>query len=159
VKKKLIQPICFVFVENHQTNNINQELRFHHHAVMAVHQDTVNSLNKYLGTNTFKDLVKSFRFEDADESEQKRILFTDSIMSSDLKMIDTEEFTQVLYAQKQYKQYSEHFLCFPDSMKRHKVKYRLTKSIKPKKIIDKSFVTTHYQEHSKDINTLESNIL
>lgn len=159
VNKKQIQPICFAFIENYKMNNIKQELRFHHHAILAVHQETVERFNKFLGTDTFKDLIKSFRFEDAESSEQKRIMFTDSIMSSDLKIVDTKEFTQVLYAQKQYKQYSEHFLCFPDSMKRHKVKYRLTKHIKPKRIVPQSFVTTYNQEHSKDINTIESHSL
>jgi hypothetical protein len=159
INKKQIQPISFVFIENHKMNNTKQELRFHHHAILAVHQETVERFNKFLGTNTFKDLNKSFRFEDAESSEQKRIMFTDSIMSSDLKIVDTKEFTQVLYAQKQYKQYSEHFLCFPDSMKRHKVKYRLTKHIKPKRVVPQSFVTTYNQEHSKDINTIESHSL
>lgn len=109
--KKQVQPICYAFLDEHEMQPVIRSTRtsssyepisviefptrLHHHAILAVHQENVNQLRHFLGTNTLTR-------------------FGHKIMTSDLKVCDA---IRLLYASKMYWKYPN-FLSFPDKMHR-----------------------------------------
>jgi hypothetical protein len=107
-----LQPICYSFVDEHepkviaeefgviQDNCLSSEIRYrfadrlHHHAVLAVHPDTVERFDRLIGENTLKQ-------------------FSKKMMTSDLKRCDAG---RILYSSKMFHKYKD-YLVFPDSMK------------------------------------------
>ncbi len=107
--KKKIQPVTFAFLDegSHQSRTVTkssgntyQEFadRLHHHAILAVHPETLDRINQFIGLNTFP-----------------KTKFSNKVMSTDLKECDA---ATVLYASKMLDKHPEP-LMFPDSFKRH----------------------------------------
>jgi hypothetical protein len=98
--KKSIQPITLVFVHEHESNPKSGAHKFsellHHHAILAVHPDTLDRMNELIGENTFANSKFSYK-----------------IMTSDLKECDA---MRLLYASKVYKRYD--YLLFPKEEKK-----------------------------------------
>ena len=113
--KKAIQPICYCFIDEHENTptkklvpnyatltleyEYNFAERLHHHAILAVSPETLQTVQKLVGVNTFVN----------DN-------FSKKIMSSDLKQCDAG---RILYASKMLYKYPD-FLSFPDSLVRHR---------------------------------------
>ena len=108
-KFRYLQPVCFSFVDDHFSNvvSVNNTVsahqisteypaRLHHHAILAVPEESVIRINDYIGENTF-----------CNDN------FSHKIMTSDFKECDA---TRVLYASKLMRRYPD-FLSFPDKMK------------------------------------------
>lgn len=107
--KKYIQPVTFAFLDEHSyssrtvtnsSGDSHKEFadRLHHHAILAVHPETLDRINQYIGLNTFPNTK-----------------FTNKVMSTDLKECDA---AIVLYASKMIDKYPDP-LMFPDTFKRH----------------------------------------
>ena len=106
------QPLCYAFVDGHahepvryvsqngSANEFNQTYlypaRLHHHAILAVHPSTIDTLQTMLGDNTF-----------ATGS------FSNKVMTSNLVACDA---SRLFYASKRLEQYPD-FLAFPDRWK------------------------------------------
>jgi|GEM_PF-3308369 len=105
VSKRYLQPIGLVFVDDHETKAIKKNkfhrrtdsndlskyifpVKLHHHAVLALHPDTVEKMNYLLGENTL-----------ANSS------FTHKIMTSDLQRCDADA---VMYSSKMLWKYPEY---------------------------------------------------
>lgn len=128
---KRIQPICFAFIDEHlQDNCIDEHCRLHHHAILAIHEETLEKFKKYIGTNTI----------DTNRKQTNKICTTH---------INECESMRLLYASKKYQKYTEDFLIFPDKLTRKRNKL---------KIYDKtdnslrSIVSTFIHEESTGIN-------
>lgn len=118
IAMKLIQPITFSFVDEHEQKPIDVEyfdsnlnntravpvapLRLHHHAILAVHQATIDRMNSLIGLNTLANNV-----------------FSPKIMTSDLKQCEP---LRLMYASKLLRRYPE-FMSFPDKYSRNRQKY------------------------------------
>lgn len=118
IAKKTIQPITFAFVDKHAQKPIENDyfdnrfnrfrtiqqrpMRLHHHAILAVHPETLERMNSLIGENT---LANDY--------------FSPKIMTSDLKQCEP---LRVMYASKRLKTYPE-FLSFPDKYSRSRNKY------------------------------------
>ena len=118
IAMKLIQPITFSFVDEHEQKPIDVEyfdsnlnntravpvapLRLHHHAILAVHQATIDRMNSLIGLNTLANNV-----------------FSPKIMTSDLKQCEP---LRLMYASKLLRTYPE-FMSFPDKYSRNRQKY------------------------------------
>ena len=100
---RLFQPICLVFVDEHETNPVLTEsydysvhseyaARLHHHAILAVHHENVNRIRTLIGTNTLSSN------------------FSHKIMTSYLRECSADT---LLYASKMLHRYPD-FLSFPD---------------------------------------------
>ena len=108
--KKIIQPIAYVFVDEHETNavkrtvfndkNLSIEYRYefptrlHHHAILAPHPDTLERMNLLEGTNTLNNSS-----------------FSQIMMSSDVRECDAQ---CLLYASKMLHRYPD-FMMFSGS--------------------------------------------
>jgi hypothetical protein len=104
-----LQPICFCFVDEHEQVPVAREyagikdhylstsiryefpIRLHHHAVLAVHPETVDRFDRLIGTNTLTQ-------------------FSRIMMTSDLKRCDAG---RILYSSKKLHAYPD-YLMFPD---------------------------------------------
>ena len=98
-----LQPICLVFVDEHETNPVLTEsydysvhseyaARLHHHAILAVHHENVDRIRTLIGTNTLSSN------------------FSHKIMTSYLRECSADT---LLYASKMLHRYPD-FLSFPD---------------------------------------------
>jgi hypothetical protein len=128
---KRIQPICFSFIDEHLQENLLQEhSRLHHHAILAIHEETLDSFKKLIGENTIPTNRKQ----------------THKICTS---FITECQSMRVLYANKFYKKYEENYLIFPDKLHRERNKEKIyqdtDKSLR-------SIVSTFIHEESTGIN-------
>lgn len=105
--KKLLHPICLAFVDEHEhkakpkliRNNITNEIeqtfiypiKLHHHAILAVHQDTLEKMQSFVGLNSIH-----------------RNKWANKVMSFDIKECES---TRILYASKMLHKYPD-FLSF-----------------------------------------------
>lgn len=105
---RYLQPICFAFIDEHEPRVVPEQYgviennclssairynfadRLHHHAILAAHPDTVERLDRLIGTGTL-------------------IPFSKKMMTSDLKRCDAG---RILYSSKMLHRYPE-FLTFP----------------------------------------------
>lgn len=113
--KKKIQPICYAFLEEHEPQSVAVShdvfteyvfpVRLHHHAILAVHDQTLNRMQNLVGTNTFANSHYSHK-----------------IMTSHLRPCEPKT---LLYASKMMWKYPD-FLLFPDRLHRthHKYSYQ-----------------------------------
>ena len=101
--KKLLQPICLAFVDEHEhqakpkiirnkiTNEIEQTyiypVKLHHHAILAVHKDTLKKMQSFIGI-----------------SKIPRNKWSEKVMSFDIKQCTS---TRILYASKMLQKYSD----------------------------------------------------
>ncbi len=108
--KKSIQPIAYVFVDEHETyavkrpvfndKNLSIEYRYefptrlHHHAILALHPSTLDRMNVLEGTNTLNNTN-----------------FSQIMMSSDVRECDAQ---CLLYASKMLHRYPD-FMMFSGS--------------------------------------------
>ena len=106
---KIIQPIVFCFVDEHEhdakrksiMNPITNKLetvyyfpnRLHHHAIIAVHKDTLSKMQLLVGVSTIK---------------KKK--WSNKVMTTDIKQCGPE---RILYSSKMYSRYPE-YQIFPD---------------------------------------------
>jgi hypothetical protein len=105
--KKLLHPICLAFVDEHEhkakpkiiRNNVTNEIeqtfiypiKLHHHAILAVHQDTLEKMQSFVGLNSIP-----------------RNKWANKVMSFDIKQCSS---TRLLYASKMLQKYPD-FLPF-----------------------------------------------
>ena len=99
--KRLRQPICYAFLDDHEqkvsaTGMVFPD-RLHHHALLAVHPSTYSSAQSLENIGNIP----------------LRSRFTSKVMTTKLR--ECEPMT-MLYATKSLKKYPE-FLCFPDRLK------------------------------------------
>ena len=102
-KYREMQPICLAFLDEHESNVSTQKYlntsrfsaRLHHHAILAIHTDTLDRMQSLIGENT----LASNRF-------------SNKVMSSHVRECDA---MCLLYASKMYAKYPD-FLCFPDRL-------------------------------------------
>ena len=102
-KYRDLQPICLAFLDEHESKVSTQKYlntsrfsaRLHHHAILAIHTDTLDRMQTLIGENT----LASNRF-------------SNKVMSSHVRECDA---MCLLYASKMYAKYPD-FLCFPDRL-------------------------------------------
>jgi hypothetical protein len=103
IKYREIQPICLAFLDEHESQVSTQKYlntsRFsaglHHHAILAIHSDTLDRMLTLIGENTL--------------ASNK---FSTKVMSSHVRECDA---MCLLYASKMYAKYPD-FLSFPDRL-------------------------------------------
>lgn len=112
---KSIQPICYCFIDEHTMQSermlkvaiptnpndyiITFPIRLHHHAILAVHPETLKNMKRIEGENTLNG---------GD--------FTYKIMTSHIRQCEAQT---LLYASKKLKQYPD-FMSFPNTFKRNR---------------------------------------
>ena len=102
-KYRELQPICYAFLDEHESKVSTQKYlntsrfsaRLHHHAILAIHADTLDKMQSLIGENTL--------------ASNK---FSNKVMSSHVRECDA---MCLLYASKMYAKYPD-FLCFPDRL-------------------------------------------
>lgn len=102
-KYRELQPICLAFLDEHESQVITQKYlntsgfsaRLHHHAILAIHADTLDRMQTLIGENTLASNKFSYK-----------------VMSSDVRECDA---MCLLYASKMYAKYPD-FLSFPDKL-------------------------------------------
>ena len=102
-KYRELQPICYAFLDEHESKVSTQKYlntsrfsaRLHHHAILAIHTDTLDRMQTLIGENT----LASNRF-------------SNKVMSSHVRECDA---MCLLYASKMYAKYPD-FLSFPDRL-------------------------------------------
>ncbi len=115
-----LQPICLAFLDEHEHSPVayksldfehlsintrsEYSARLHHHAILAVHHEHLDRMNKLIGTNT---LVGNFSYK---------------VMTSFIRPCDS---SILKYASKMMMKYPD-FLSFPDKFKSEK-RRKLTK--------------------------------
>ena len=103
-KYRELQPICFAFLDEHESRVSAQTYlqtscfseRLHHHAILAIHADTLDKMQTLVGENTL--------------ASNK---FSTKVMSSHVRECDA---MCLLYASKMYAKYPD-FLSFPDRLR------------------------------------------
>ena len=103
IKYREIQPICLAFLDEHESQVSTQKYlnasrfsaRLHHHAILAIHSDTLDRMQTLIGENT----LASYKF-------------STKVMSSHVRECDA---MCLLYASKMYAKYPD-FLSFPDRL-------------------------------------------
>ena len=101
-KKRELQPICYSFLDEHEFRprvfgpEVTYPDRLHHHAILAVHPNTVSRMNTMIGENCVP----------------LRNKWASKVMTTHIR--ECEAMT-TLYATKCYKKYPE-FLSFPDRL-------------------------------------------
>jgi hypothetical protein len=103
VKYREMQPICLAFLDEHESQVSTQKYlstsrfsaRLHHHAILAIHTDTLDRMQSLIGENTL--------------ASNK---FSTKVMSSHVRECDA---MCLLYASKMYAKYPD-FLSFPDRL-------------------------------------------
>jgi hypothetical protein len=110
IHMKSIQPICLAFIDEHEMKPTRTEtgtefpLRLHHHAILAVHQDTMQRFTQLVGTNTLQNMARTNISQ-----------FNYKLMTTDIRECD--EF-RLLYASKKFSKYPD-FLQFPNTFQRN----------------------------------------
>lgn len=100
--KRPLQPICYAFLDEHEpvarvnSDRVEFADRLHHHAILAVHPNTLERMRMMTGENNV--LIRS--------------RFASKVMTTHIR--ECESMT-TLYATKQLKKYPE-FLSFPDRL-------------------------------------------
>jgi hypothetical protein len=102
-KYRELQPICLAFLDEHESSVSSQtnlqtsrfSARLHHHAILAIHADTLDKMQSLIGENTL--------------ASNK---FSTKVMSSHIRECDP---MCLLYASKMYAKYPD-FLSFPDRL-------------------------------------------
>ena len=102
-KYREMQPICLAFLDEHESKDSTQKYlntsrfsaRLHHHAILAIHTDTLDRMQTLIGENTL--------------ASNK---FSNKVMSSHVRECDA---MCLLYASKMYAKYPD-FLSFPDRL-------------------------------------------
>lgn len=102
-KYRGLQPICLAFLDEHESRFSSQTClqsnyfseRLHHHAILAIHSDTLNIMQTLVGENTL--------------ASNK---FSTKLMSSHVRECEP---MCLLYASKMYAKYPD-FLSFPDRL-------------------------------------------
>jgi hypothetical protein len=100
--KRPLQPICYAFLDEHECRprvigpEITHPDRLHHHAILAVHPETVARMRTITGENTVPSRPK----------------YASKVMTT--YIIECEAM-RTLYATKELKKYPE-FLSFPDRL-------------------------------------------
>ena len=102
-KYRDLQPICLAFLDEHESKVSTQKYlntsrfsaRLHHHAILAIHTDTLDRMQTLIGENSL--------------ASNK---FSNKVMSSHVRECDA---MCLLYASKMYAKYPD-FLCFPDRL-------------------------------------------
>ena len=102
-KYREMQPICLAFLDEHESNVSTQKYlstsrfsaRLHHHAILAIHADTLDRMQSLVGENTL--------------ASNK---FSKKVMSSHVRECDA---MCLLYASKMHTKYPD-FLSFPDRL-------------------------------------------
>lgn len=98
--KRLIQPITFSFLDEHEQNYGSGFVqRFHHHAIMAVHEATVERMDRLNGVNTLVGWGNSKK-----------------IMTSHVRECDA---MCSLYANKMHWKYCDDYLVFSGKHNQH----------------------------------------
>jgi len=103
IKYREIQPICLAFLDEHESQVSTQKYlntsrfsaRLHHHAILAIHSDTLDRMQTLIGENTLASNKFSYK-----------------VMSSHVRECDA---MCLLYASKMYAKYPD-FLSFPDRL-------------------------------------------
>ena len=103
IKYREMQPICLAFLDEHESQVSTQKYlnasrfsaRLHHHAILAIHSDTLDRMQTLIGENTL--------------ASNK---FSTKVMSSHVRECDA---MCLLYASKMYAKYPD-FLSFPDRL-------------------------------------------
>ena len=103
IKYREMQPICLAFLDEHESQVSTQKYlntsrfsaRLHHHAILAIHSDTLDRMQTLIGENTL--------------ASNK---FSTKVMSSHVRECDP---MCLLYASKMYAKYPD-FLSFPDRL-------------------------------------------
>ena len=103
IKYREMQPICLAFLDEHESQVSTQKYlnasrfsaRLHHHAILAIHSDTLDRMQTLIGENTL--------------ASNK---FSNKVMSSHVRECDA---MCLLYASKMYAKYPD-FLSFPDRL-------------------------------------------
>lgn len=102
-KYRELQPICLAFLDEHESKVSTQKYlntsrfsaRLHHHAILAIHADTLDRMQSLIGENTLASNKFSIK-----------------VMSSHVRECDA---MCLLYASKMYAKYPD-FLSFPDRL-------------------------------------------
>ena len=99
-KYRELQPICLAFLDEHESRVSSMQTsrfsaRLHHHAILAIHADTIDRMQSLIGENTL--------------ASNK---FSTKVMSSHVRECDP---MCLLYASKMYAKYPD-FLSFPDRL-------------------------------------------
>ena len=100
--KRQLQPICYSFLDEHEfrARVVGPEViypdRLHHHAIVAVHSDTISRMNTMIGENQIP----------------LRNKWASKVMTTHIRQCEA---MTTLYATKQLKRYPE-FLSFPDRL-------------------------------------------
>jgi hypothetical protein len=108
--KKSIQPICFAFIDEHEMSPVGTDtgtefpLRLHHHAILALHPDTMQRFTLLVGENTLHNMA-----------HVNKSRFNYKLMTTDIRECD--EF-RLLYASKKFSKYPD-FLQFPNTFQRN----------------------------------------
>ena len=103
IKYREMQPICLAFLDEHESQVSTQKYlntsrfsaRLHHHAILAIHADTLDRMQTLIGENTLASNKFSYK-----------------VMSSHVRECDP---MCLLYASKMYAKYPD-FLSFPDRL-------------------------------------------
>lgn len=128
---KRIQPVCFAFIDEHLHDNHPQEhSRLHHHAIIAIHEETLDSFSKFIGENTIP----------TNRTQTYKICTSHIIECESMRLF---------YASKMYKKYEEEFLIFPDKMNRVRSKEKIYQDTDSSL---RNIVSTFIQQESTGIN-------
>jgi hypothetical protein len=110
IHKKSIQPICLAFIDEHEMKPTRTDtgtefpLRLHHHAIVAVHPDTMHRFTQLVGTNTLQNMART-----------NISRFNYKLMTTDIRVCEAQ---RLLYASKKYNEYPD-FLQFPNTFQRN----------------------------------------
>lgn len=100
--KRALQPICYAFIDEHESkpkvrkSKVEFPIRLHHHALLAVPEQTFERLTTMTGTNVIPLRPK----------------FASKVMTTHMRKCDP---MTMLYASKRLRQYPD-FLAFPDRL-------------------------------------------
>ena len=120
IHKKSIQPICLAFIDEHEMKPTRTDtgtefpLRLHHHAILAVHPDTMQRFTQLVGTNTLQNMARS-----------NISRFNYKLMTTDIREC---EGMRILYSSKKFKQYPD-FLQFPNTFQRNHCSHKRLRKI------------------------------
>ena len=101
-RKRALQPICYAFIDEHESkpkvrkSKVEFPIRLHHHALLAVPEQTFERLTTMIGTNIIPLRPK----------------FASKVMTTHMRKCDP---MTMLYASKRLRQYPD-FLAFPDRL-------------------------------------------
>ena len=120
IHKKSIQPICFSFLDEHEmkpsrtVTGTVYPLRLHHHAIVAVHPDTMQRFTPLVGTNTLQNMART-----------NISRFNYKLMTTDIRVCEAQ---RLLYASKKYNEYPD-FLQFPNTFQRNHCSHKRLRKI------------------------------